>query len=308
MFFGRFVQLTSFFFNDPATTEIYTLSLHDALPILPETARMLEAPGGEPFVDILAASDLRLERTERSRARFAFRKRAARLLPRVAGDALALLQSLHRVAESAERGLARGEIGALLLQLVGNHTDLLGERRPQRSGFGIQPLAPLEERGERLACALAPGLADADRLLERGDALLSFGERIGGGRHRRFGAGHGAGSDALVFGGGRASLRCRGELALAVARFAPDGFDLRRQPAQQLGDLRGLLRETILAFPGELQLLLEPSHLRVGGVERSLLLVQLVAAPVLLGAQRFHPVFGRAQLRLHGFERGGQIG
>ena len=25
-----------FFFNDPATTEIYTLSLHDALPILPE--------------------------------------------------------------------------------------------------------------------------------------------------------------------------------------------------------------------------------------------------------------------------------
>src|SRR5256885_7605339 len=27
--------LAVFFFNDPATTEIYTLSLHDALPILP---------------------------------------------------------------------------------------------------------------------------------------------------------------------------------------------------------------------------------------------------------------------------------
>ena len=26
-------QCTSFFFNDTATTEIYTLSLHDALPI-----------------------------------------------------------------------------------------------------------------------------------------------------------------------------------------------------------------------------------------------------------------------------------
>ena len=26
-----------FFFNDTATTEIYTLSLHDALPILPES-------------------------------------------------------------------------------------------------------------------------------------------------------------------------------------------------------------------------------------------------------------------------------
>src|SRR2546422_5430646 len=31
-----------FFFNDTATTEIYTLSLHDALPILPAPARSLE--------------------------------------------------------------------------------------------------------------------------------------------------------------------------------------------------------------------------------------------------------------------------
>src|SRR5256885_17120584 len=30
-----------FFFNDTATTEIYTLSLHDALPILRERAREL---------------------------------------------------------------------------------------------------------------------------------------------------------------------------------------------------------------------------------------------------------------------------
>src|SRR5438309_1040326 len=28
--------LSVFFFNDPATTEIYTLSLHDALPISPQ--------------------------------------------------------------------------------------------------------------------------------------------------------------------------------------------------------------------------------------------------------------------------------
>src|SRR5438552_11652562 len=29
------MSLMFFFFNDPATTEIYTLSLHDALPIFP---------------------------------------------------------------------------------------------------------------------------------------------------------------------------------------------------------------------------------------------------------------------------------
>src|SRR3712207_9573439 len=35
------IHLVSFFFNDTATTEIYTLSLHDALPIC-----SVAAPGG----------------------------------------------------------------------------------------------------------------------------------------------------------------------------------------------------------------------------------------------------------------------
>src|SRR5690606_41582080 len=34
--FALSIVLFFFFFNDPATTEIYTLSLHDALPILQE--------------------------------------------------------------------------------------------------------------------------------------------------------------------------------------------------------------------------------------------------------------------------------
>src|SRR5688572_32534774 len=33
----------SFFFNDPASTEIYTLSLHDALPILPSRSAAMIA-------------------------------------------------------------------------------------------------------------------------------------------------------------------------------------------------------------------------------------------------------------------------
>src|SRR2546427_13094386 len=39
-----------FFFNDTATTEIYTLSLHDALPILPNTggATLTRASVGKP--------------------------------------------------------------------------------------------------------------------------------------------------------------------------------------------------------------------------------------------------------------------
>src|SRR5258707_10811734 len=41
-----------FFFNDTATTEIYTLSLHDALPILSggvSMSRSSSGPGSSPF-------------------------------------------------------------------------------------------------------------------------------------------------------------------------------------------------------------------------------------------------------------------
>src|SRR3989475_13254644 len=44
-----------FFFNDTATTEIYTLSLHDALPISPTAAGTARCPGrrrnGRPGAD-----------------------------------------------------------------------------------------------------------------------------------------------------------------------------------------------------------------------------------------------------------------
>src|SRR2546430_11572288 len=35
-----------FFFNDTATTEIYTLSLHDALPISPKPESLIDSAGG----------------------------------------------------------------------------------------------------------------------------------------------------------------------------------------------------------------------------------------------------------------------
>src|SRR3712207_7977341 len=42
--------MTSFFFNDTATTEIYTLSLHDALPISRERRKTVHAAGGFVFL------------------------------------------------------------------------------------------------------------------------------------------------------------------------------------------------------------------------------------------------------------------
>src|SRR3989442_13095128 len=48
-----------FFFNDTATTEIYTLSLHDALPICAELQRPVVADGVDQFVGKLLAGDVR---------------------------------------------------------------------------------------------------------------------------------------------------------------------------------------------------------------------------------------------------------
>src|SRR3712207_3666768 len=49
------IFLSFFFFNDTATTEIYTLSLHDALPIFSNLLRMLysragDYPPGQPII------------------------------------------------------------------------------------------------------------------------------------------------------------------------------------------------------------------------------------------------------------------
>src|SRR3712207_8890097 len=43
--------MTFFFFNDTATTEIYTLSLHDALPILSLTNRRARSSSGWTWTD-----------------------------------------------------------------------------------------------------------------------------------------------------------------------------------------------------------------------------------------------------------------
>src|SRR5438876_4621141 len=49
------IALHSFFFNDPATTEIYTLSLHDALPIFPSRSPTT-TPNGRSSDSMTSAS------------------------------------------------------------------------------------------------------------------------------------------------------------------------------------------------------------------------------------------------------------
>src|SRR3712207_7005585 len=53
-----------FFFNDTATTEIYTLSLHDALPISPSSATISVAAGSRETMRIYANAQARAGRQD----------------------------------------------------------------------------------------------------------------------------------------------------------------------------------------------------------------------------------------------------
>src|SRR5436189_5214635 len=73
-----FLRLLSFFFNDTATTEIYTLSLHDALPICchlkniwtaplpPETELSRQMTTSTTSIDIMRESSRSEERFSRN--------------------------------------------------------------------------------------------------------------------------------------------------------------------------------------------------------------------------------------------------
>src|SRR3989475_10886939 len=60
--FVAHIRITHFFFNDTATTEIYTLSLHDALPI---SARVPGDGGGRRFLLAARRAAPRLPHAER---------------------------------------------------------------------------------------------------------------------------------------------------------------------------------------------------------------------------------------------------
>src|SRR3712207_7705234 len=64
-----------FFFNDTATTEIYTLSLHDALPICPSTAkstRTLGTPWARPPPRPHSSKDRKSTRLNSSHANISY--------------------------------------------------------------------------------------------------------------------------------------------------------------------------------------------------------------------------------------------
>src|SRR3989449_11062261 len=124
-----------FFFNDTATTEIYTLSLHDALPIL-------QVPGWRP--DVTREVDL-IEEVARLRGYDTFPDELRPYRPGTVPDAPAEL-TLHRIREALVRG------GGGLLEA---RTPPLG---PADSPDALAVLNPLSADEAHLRSRLLPGL------------------------------------------------------------------------------------------------------------------------------------------------------
>src|SRR5437899_8057932 len=68
-----------FFFNDPATTEIYTLSLHDALPISFRSLRQTNGLPGELSAEVLGSSRCRCPRGRHGPANLSLDRKSTRL-------------------------------------------------------------------------------------------------------------------------------------------------------------------------------------------------------------------------------------
>src|SRR5260221_1428433 len=65
-------MLVFFFFNDTATTEIYTLSLHDALPIWRESRRVLYPALARAYILVCRQSSSHSSSCRRARSRNRF--------------------------------------------------------------------------------------------------------------------------------------------------------------------------------------------------------------------------------------------
>src|SRR5574340_1054417 len=152
-----------FFFNDTATTEIYTLSLHDALPISPGGSSRPDGGGGRGTQDRTAHRSARSRRRRRARRP----RRRHRREPRSPARAGACAPGRLAALPASSRGLEHRRRG-------GPHRSAR-TRAPHRTAERVRQLPPPRRRGQgdrsglaaSLPWRLAPPEQDRRRLVER---------------------------------------------------------------------------------------------------------------------------------------------
>src|SRR5256885_704712 len=146
-----------FFFNDTATTEIYTLSLHDALPIWAKSRNINSLGSVEPpstsveehhaLSSAELASPLQLYGTRQSRSAF--------------GRSIDAFRRLQLICRGQQGFVADGDGAAFAVAQRAQHQPISERRRyPQAGGHGFRVGArcrPLGARFERLHDGCATG-------------------------------------------------------------------------------------------------------------------------------------------------------
>src|SRR3712207_9337654 len=122
---SRWLLSAFFFFNDTATTEIYTLSLHDALPICPRgESPAIGGVGLDSFGPNPTANSVGAEEGGSSGARTTIQlgtdgvRHGARFPRRARGKGLPLHQPPHRTSAMALAGLRAKLWPMFVLQIV----------------------------------------------------------------------------------------------------------------------------------------------------------------------------------------------
>src|SRR5437762_11120921 len=140
-----------FFFTHPATPEIYTLSLHDALPISGIQANLVTLLEG-PALETAEAAD---------------------------GEGRAASHVLGNVERSADRDV-RPEAGALEHLHLEQVAGLDGDALPERQGRAVEGRLRVRAGEGEGAPIVEARLEPSDHHLERGRALRVADEQIGG--------------------------------------------------------------------------------------------------------------------------------
>src|SRR5258707_10801415 len=98
-----------FFFNDTATTEIYTLSLHDALPIfLPQAAMAGERLGAGHGQEVAPALDRKSTRLNSSHANISYAVFCLKKKKAIEGVVGILIDSFVRISMATIRAVEFG--------------------------------------------------------------------------------------------------------------------------------------------------------------------------------------------------------
>src|SRR6266545_5151694 len=178
IFFIFFFLFFFFFFNDTATTEIYTLSLHDALPIsLGDAGPFLDEPPDVPgvFTRLMSVGILPVDNLSRI-----LEQASTEEVSQARADARVVAEDLRLVAEALEILVGRGAFGLGVFRMLRRRQTGLVVRVglvPAMIALRRAWTADEAARFEAVARALESVAPNAGR-------LLSIRRRLKGGRSK----------------------------------------------------------------------------------------------------------------------------